>query len=180
MRGIINLLCFVPLSAVTLVPLFSPVMGAGPGYQGFTDPADIDRAVINFTGAAIGEIGGARLPADRRLRLSQCTNPLQTSWHGREGHTVQVECPDAGGWRIFISTRPQPAVQRSAQANQRVVKRGDPITISVRGSGFSIQHSGEAMDSGAIGDWIGVRIARDQEPVRARIERPGLAVIPAS
>ena len=38
----------------------------------------------------------------------------------------------------------------------------------------------QAVEGGAVGDWIFVRTARKAEPLRARIERPGLAVIPAS
>jgi len=64
---------------------------------------------------------------------------------------------------------------RSAPA----IKRGDALTIMVRGRGFSVQQAGEAMEDGAVGDWIFVRTARKAEPLRARIERPGLAVIPA-
>jgi flagella basal body P-ring formation protein FlgA len=36
------------------------------------------------------------------------------------------------------------------------------------------------MEDGAQGDWIAIRTARDATPVRARIERPGLAGIPPS
>jgi len=35
------------------------------------------------------------------------------------------------------------------------------------------------LDSGGEGDWIAIRTSRETAPVRARIERPGLAVIPA-
>ncbi|MEM7665607.1 MAG: flagella basal body P-ring formation protein FlgA [Pseudomonadota bacterium] len=184
MRTFLNLLGFAPVALIMLVPLFSPVIGAGnEPTVGFTDPSDIDRAVAQFTGAQIGDVGGARVPADRRLRLSFCPQPLDTAWHGRSKSTVRVECAAPGGWRIFIATRPLP---QTAQP-QRVVKRGDPVTVVVRGRGFSVQQSGEAMENGAIGDWIGIRVggrtgrnARQAEPVRARIERPGLAIIPAS
>ena len=37
---------------------------------GFASPEEIDSAVAEFTGAAIGTEGGARLPIDRRLRLA--------------------------------------------------------------------------------------------------------------
>ncbi|MEM9500555.1 MAG: flagella basal body P-ring formation protein FlgA [Pseudomonadota bacterium] len=177
MRSLLNVLGFAPMALIMLVPLFSPVAGAGRSSSAqFTDPAEIDRVVSVFTGAQIGEIGGARVPADRRLRLSYCTQPLSTAWHGRSKSTVRVECPAPGGWRVFIATRPVP----QAAQPQRVVKRGDPITVSVRGRGFSVQQSGEAMENGAIGDWIGIRTTRRADPVRARIERPDLAVIPAS
>ena len=143
---------------------------------GFTDPRAIDRVVASFTGANIGEVGGARQPADPRLRLALCHQPLNANWHGQTRNTVRVECPDLGGWRIFVATR-QPAPAARAQ---KVVKRGDPITVVVRGRGFTVQQSGEAMENGAVGDWIGVRTARRGDPIRARIERPGLAVIPSN
>jgi len=181
MRSIINLLGFAPIVLIMFAPLFSPALAAEPSaVANITDPVEIDRVVANFTGAQIGEIGGARVPADRRLRLARCAEPLLAQWHGRSQSTVRVECPTANGWRIFIATRPQP----QAAQPQRVVKRGDPVTVLVRGRGFSVQQSGEAMENGAVGDWIGIRVggrtARDADPIRARIERPGLAVIPAN
>lgn len=148
---------------------------SGPS-AGFTDPRAIDRAVANLTGVNIGEVGGARQPADPRLRLKACFQPLSATWHGQSKSTVMVACPDPSGWRIFISTLPKPATARA----ENVVKRGDPITVLVRGRGFTVQQSGEATENGAVGDWIGVRTVRRGDPVRARIERPGLAVIPSN
>ena len=172
MRSFLKSSCLIVLVAT----LLSPAVAAGKSIAGITDPAEIDRVVADFTGAGIGEIGGARGPTDRRLRLAYCTQPLLAAWHGRVGGTVRVECPAANGWRIFVATRPQPQAAQS----QRVVKRGDPMTVIVRGRGFSVQQSGEAMENGAIGDWIGIRTARRADPIRARIERPGLAIIPAN
>lgn len=140
----------------------------------FTDPRAIDRAVLEFTGVPIGETGGARVPADRRLRLAACEGPLDLAWHGNSRSTIRVACPGPQSWRIFIATRPA----ERAQAAEPSVSRGDPIAVQVRGRGFSVQQGGEAMESGAIGDWIAVRMSRDAAPVRARIERPGLAIIP--
>ena len=181
MRPVIKLFGFTPIALITFASLFSPALASGTSPPAtVTDPAEIDRVVANFTGARIGEIGGARVPADRRLRLARCDQPLHAQWHGRARNTVRVECPAANGWRIFIATRPLP----QAIQPQRVVKRGDPVTVLVRGRGFSVQQTGEAMENGAVGDWIGIRVggrnARNAEPIRARIERPGLAVIPAN
>ena len=147
------------------------------GVAGFTDPREIDRVVAEFTGVNIGQVGGARLPADPRLRLTACNGPLLADWHGPAHTTVSVACPDPGGWRIFVATR---APATSAKPSLAAVKRGDPITIQVRGRGFSVQQTGEAMEAGGIGDWIAIRTSRRGEPIRARIERPGLAVIPAN
>ncbi len=164
-------------SLATVLPLLAAATASAQPSQGaaITQPEQIDRAVASFTGAAIGEVGGARVPADRRLRLAACPLPLDVEWHGRGRSTVKVSCTGPESWNIFVSTRPAPQQADTAP----VVNRGDPITVVVRGRGFSVQQSGEAMDNGSAGDWIAVRTSRDATPIRARIERPGLAVIPA-
>ncbi|MEP0189690.1 MAG: flagella basal body P-ring formation protein FlgA [Erythrobacter sp.] len=153
----------------------APALAQEPAGAQFTDPAQIDTAVAQFTGAPIGTVGGARTPTDRRLRLASCSSPLLLDWHGRTRATVKVQCADPDGWRIFVATRPA----AKATPPRQVVKRGDAVTVMVRGRGFSVQHSGEATESGAIGDWIEVRTARRADPIHGKIERPGLVVIPA-
>lgn len=173
----LELRLFATALVVAALPLFAVLASAKEsGASGFTDPAEIDHAVAQFTGARIGEVGGARLPADRRLRLASCAVPLDVNWHGRAQSIVQVECPGPESWRIFIATRS--AAPAPAAAN--VIARGDPVTVVVRGHGFSVQQSGEAMESGAIGEWIAIRTAARTDAIRARVERPGLAIIPAS
>lgn len=165
-----------PLALPMLLPLCDPSAKAGS----ITDPAMIDRAVAAFTGAATGAPGGARAPSDPRLQLAPCGGSLAVSWHTPARTAVQVECPGPTSWRIFVAIAP---AQGSAAAGQRAapaVKRGDALTVVVRGRGFSVQQQGEAMESGAVGDWIFVRTSKKAEGLRARIERPGLAVIPAS
>lgn len=146
------------------------------------EPAAIDRAVAEFTGAPIGADGGALQSADPRLRLAACPRPLDLAWHGRARAMVRVACGGPGGWQIFVATRPAadnrtPSLGSATEAEPPRVKRGDPLTVVVRGNGFSVQQAGEASEPGRVGDWIAVRTARGREPVRARIERPGLAVI---
>lgn len=160
-----------PLVLPMLLPLCDPAAQA----NGLTSPAAIDRAVIAFTGAAIGQPGGARMAADGRLQLPACTAPLSVGWHSPARNAVRVECAGPTSWRIFVAVTAGAAGQAPAPA----IKRGDALTIMVRGRGFSVQQQGEAMESGAVGDWIFVRTARKAEALRARIERPGLAIIPA-
>lgn len=165
-----------PLALPMLLPLCDPAADA----RGFTDPAMIDSAVEQFTGAAIGVPGGARVAADRRLQLAACGGTLAVSWHTAARTAVQVECPGPTAWRIFVAISPAAGSAAAAAAPAApAVKRGDAITVMVRGRGFSVQQPGEAMQAGAVGDWIDVRTARKGEALRARIERPGLAVIPA-
>lgn len=165
-----------PLALPMLLPLCDPVAEA----RGFTDPAMIDSAVEAFTGAAIGAPGGARLATDRRLQLAACGGSLAVSWHTAARTAVQVECPGPTSWRIFVAISPVAGAGATGAPAAPAVKRGDAITVMVRGRGFSVQQPGEAMQAGAVGDWIEVRTARKGEALRARIERPGLAVIPAS
>lgn len=163
-----------PLALPMLLPLCEPAAEA----RGMTDPAMIDRAVTEFTGAAIGTPGGARAATDPRLQLAACAGSLAVSWHTAARTAVQVECPGPVSWRIFVAITPAAGSTAAARAAP-AVKRGDALTIMVRGRGFSVQQPGEAMQAGAVGDWIEVRTNRKGEPLRARIVRPGLAVIPA-
>jgi flagella basal body P-ring formation protein FlgA len=188
---------FAPLALTMALPLFAPALGesAGSARSGAarTDPAAIDAAVETFTGAMAGSPGGALARADPRLRLAPCTAPLAAAWHGTARSMVRVECPDPGGWRVFVALRSGPPtaarhpVARPAAPAAPLIERGDPVTVMIRGRGFTVQQAGEAMEAGALGEWIGIRLpsaARPgapggrTEPVRARVVRPGLAVIP--
>tara|TARA_B100000678_G_scaffold231797_1_gene200561 strand:- start:411 stop:920 length:510 start_codon:yes stop_codon:yes gene_type:complete len=141
------------------------------------DPAAIDRAVMEFTGAAIGQPGGARLPVDRRMRLNACGMPLQLEWYGKNRDSVQVQCPDAG-WRIFVAVAQVPQAEEPG-TGEIVVSRGETVAIVVEGGGFSLSRQAVAMEEGAIGSWIKVRPAQDRkaEPVRAQVVRPGQVTV---
>ncbi|MEP7222790.1 MAG: flagella basal body P-ring formation protein FlgA [Novosphingobium sp.] len=141
--------------------------------QQFAQLPEIDRAVADFTGVGIGQPGGAAQPVDRRLRLAPCAERPLLSWYGGRRDTVQVQCPDAGGWRLFV-----PLLAGNAAASEApAVLRGDAVTIAVEGEGFSVSQAGEAMEPGAVGSWIKVRSAAGgAAPMRARVVRPGLVV----
>jgi len=172
---------FAPLALLLPALAHAPASAqTGPHpVGGWTDPAEIDQAVAAFTGAGIGQPGGPRMATDRRLRLAACAAPLAVGWHGTARSAVRVECPGPHSWRIFVAVAGA-AGSAAAKPAAEVVKRGDALTIMVRGRGFSVQQTGEAMAGGAVGDWIMVRTARKAEPLHARIERPGLVVIPAN
>lgn len=155
--------------ALALAAVANPV-----GASGYISPVEIDRALVGFTGAPIGSPGGARLPTDARLRLAACASPLVLDWHTPSRTSVSVACPGPSAWRIFVAVAPVAAASNGTQA----VKRGDSVMIAVRGQGFAVQQPGEAVEGGQIGDWIFVRTARKAEALRARIEHPGLVVIP--
>lgn len=154
-------------AALMLSPL--PVQAAP-----LTDLAMIDNAVAAFTGQPIGVPGGAAQPVDRRLRLAGCTAPLALSWYGAAQTSVLVSCPDMGGWRVFV---PVKEARRDAPA-AIAVARGEGVTVTVAGDGFSVSQPGEALDAGAVGAWIRVRTSARGDPLRARIVRPGLVELP--
>lgn len=138
-----------------------------------TDHAYIDREVARFAGAQIGEQGGARHPVDRRLRLAPCSQALALAWYGSARESVLVRCPDPQGWRIFVPVVPAASVQPVKL--EPAIERGEAVAIVVQGRGFSLSRQGEALDQGAVGEWIRVRPAgrKRAEPMRAQILRPG-------
>ncbi|MGB7408573.1 MAG: flagella basal body P-ring formation protein FlgA [Pontixanthobacter sp.] len=142
----------------------------------FTNTVAIDREVARFTGAAIGTNGGARTAVDARLRLASCRAPLDLALYGVRRDSVAVRCPDPGGWRIFV-----PLI-RSAQsapiAERPIIEKGDHLSVIIEGRGFSVVQTGEAIEDGAVGDWIRVQPPGKGEPIRARADRPGRVVIP--
>ncbi|KTR82262.1 flagella basal body P-ring formation protein FlgA [Novosphingobium fluoreni] len=144
---------------------------------GYADLAAIDREVAGFTGAEIGQSGGAMTPVDRRLRLAPCASPLALSWRTQNHESVIVQCGDPGSWRLFVP------IKRDLQGpgGAPAINRGDGISIAVNGDGFSVAQPGEAMESGAVGSWIRVRPINakpNAEPMRAQVVRPGLVSLP--
>ena len=144
-----------------------------PATSAVIDTVEIDRAVSAFTGKEIGQNGGAISPVDSRLRLAACAFPLALDWFGSPGRTVSVTCRGKNGWRVFVNVL---RLQRTAETGP-AIRRGETVTITIRGRGFTVQRQGEARSNGAIGDWIEVRVDHRSPTLRARIERPGLVVI---
>ena len=153
--------------------MFSPALATGQVAH-FMDLALIDQAVVDFTGANIGAIGGARAPVDRRLRLSSCSTPRALIFYGRKQDSLQVSCPDAGSWSIFVTL----TKAASAPKTQTLVAKGDRVSIAIEGRGFSVLQTGQALEGGAEGEWIRVVLPENGETIRARVERPGRVVIP--
>jgi flagella basal body P-ring formation protein FlgA len=149
------------------------------GTAGLADLDVIDSQVAAFTGAPIGAPGGAAMPVDRRLQLRVCRAPLSITWNGLRRDSVQVQCPEAGSWRIFVPVAGVPVA-----AAVPAVNRGDAVTIAVYGDGFSVSQPGEALEGGPVGTWIRVRPAKSTaaanrgDTLRAQIVRPGMVSVP--
>lgn len=144
---------------------------------GYADLGTIDSEVAAFTGAGIGESGGAATAVDRRLRLKPCGSPLALSWRTQTRESVVVQCGDPGSWRLFVPVRKAD----QGPAASPVIARGDAISIAVAGDGFTVAQPGEAMEAGPVGAWIRVRpinARQGAEPMRAQVVRPGLVTLP--
>ncbi|KQM14806.1 flagella basal body P-ring formation protein FlgA [Novosphingobium sp. Leaf2] len=165
------------------------ILTAAPTSAAFADLDAIDRQVALFTGAAVGEPGGAATAVDRRLRLQPCRTGTALSWRTPAHDSVVVQCGDPGGWRVFVPVRNAGQGQAGEIAVTRgdaveiAVTRGDAVAIAVTGEGFTVSQPGEALESGPVGGWIKVRSAAApsgsrNDTMRARIERPGLVSLP--
>lgn len=133
------------------------------------DLAAIDVQVAAFAGAAPGTLS----PVDRRLRLAACPAPLALVWYGAQHDAVEVRCPAAGGWKIYVPRAGTGPASRPAAAAP-LISRGDQVTITIAGQGFAVSQQGEALEGGAQGAWIKVRgLSAGGQVVRARVLRPG-------
>lgn len=159
------------MRAISAIALVGALCAAAPAVAaGFHDLAAIDAEVAQFTGAPQGVSGGARQPVDRRLKLAQCPMPLAFEWYGNAHQTVLVRCPVANGWRLFV---PIEGASPGVKA-EPIVARGEAVSIAIQGAGFTVSRQGEALDAGAVGEWIRVRPAGEKrEAIRARVIQPG-------
>jgi flagella basal body P-ring formation protein FlgA len=83
---------------------------------------------------------------------------------------VLVRCPVAGGWRLFVPVESGAA----AAPKEPIVARGESVAIVVQGKGFTLSRKGEALEGGALGEWIRVRPAgKRTDPIRVRVIEPG-------
>lgn len=151
------------------------ILGLGLGFSlparsSTFHPLDaIDRQIAAFTGADIGQPGGASLPVDRKLRLRPCAAMLDVSWHGPARQAVLVQCGDAGGWRVFVPVTAAPA----AVQQRAVVKRRDSVRVESGGAGFTIARQGQALEDGAAGDWIRVQLTDTAAQARNQARNQG-------
>jgi len=158
-----------------LVALAAALAASPALAQTYVDLSEVDRAVASFTGAAIGAPGGAAQGADRRLRLTPCPQILTLAWYGQGRSAVEVRCPVAGGWKLYVPMATGGGADRNLPAEQAAVVRGDAVTVRVSGDGFAVSQPGEALENGPIGAWIKVRGPTANAPVlRAKVLRPGV------
>jgi flagellar basal body P-ring formation protein FlgA len=143
-----------------------------------TDLALLDRAAEIFAGARLGEAGGPAAPIDRRLRLTACPSSPEFSWRTEARDAIVIRCPEAGGWRIFVSVRAAPQLASASAKVEPVIRRGDPVTLVAEQSGFAVSADGIAMADAAPGGRVAIKMDGAKGPVQAIAVAAGKATLP--
>lgn len=135
--------------------------------ESFEDLDRLDSRIEIMTGAAPGQAGGAMAPLDRRLKLAACPQPATIEWAG--SNALAVRCP-AIGWRLRVGIV---AVAREQAKAVLSVHRGDTVEVSVAGDVFSVTSTGIALDDGAEGASIRLKIGATGTQTSAIVTGPG-------
>ena len=156
------------------IAIIASIVAATPALaSGFQDLASIDSSVARFTGAAIGQAGGAQAPVDRQMRLAQCRDPLLLEWYGTSQTAVRVSCPES--WRIFVPVM-QARAQPAAEVEAAAISRRDLLRVEAGGAGFRVTRQGEALEDGRVGQAIRVKLddgSRQGRVVSAQVIEAG-------
>lgn len=149
--------------AVTAISLSSPAR-AGE----FQDLAELDARVSASLGG-----NGVTVPIDRRIKLAKCGTAPEIA--APANGSIAIRCPDQG-WRLAVTVTGVPS-QATAAISEILVRRGDTIEVLARGSGFIVSSTGIAMDEGAAGRSIRVKMPTSSAPISALVLRAGVVAI---
>ena len=145
------------------------------GQSQFQNLDDLDAAIEAFAKARLGSPGGATQRVDRRLHLAPCSNAPLLSWYGNHHTAIEVRCVMPGGWKIYAPIlKPSDGGEASVP---NVVSRGDVVSMVVTGDGFSIHREAEALEGGALGEWIRVKLDAKGSVKRAKVIDEGMVGI---
>ena len=165
--------------ALLLLPLLAAVITAAPAEAAFQDLSALDRQVAIALGADTGQPGGAVAPIDRRLKLAACPEApvVEPSLSG----SVSVRCAPLG-WRVRVLTGAGGAAPAQGAGFSRihaepVIRRGDPVEMSVEADGFAVTVEAIADQDGAPGDRIRVRTDEKGGPRMAQVVDAGRVTI---
>ena len=136
--------------------------------QSVEDLDQLDLRVEHFTGAAPGQPGGAIAPIDRRLRLVACPQSATIEWSGSD--SLAIRCP-AIGWRLRVGIT---SLSSGPQTRAELwVHRGDTVEISVEGQDFDVTTTAIALDDGAKGQSVRLKLGASGTQSSATVTGPG-------
>lgn len=128
--------------------------------------AELDARIAAMIGG-----NGTSVPIDPRIKLAKCGIAPEIS--PVSSGAMAVRCPDKG-WRLAVAVN---GVSTQAAVVETVVHRGDTVEVLARGNGFSVSSTGLAMDEGAVGRTIRVKMPTSSAPLSATITRAGVVSI---
>ena len=115
----------------------------------------LEARVVAALDADIGTPGGPVAPIDRRLKLARCPQPATIDPPALGA--VAIRC-EAIGWRIRVPLQHLAAASAATPAKVApVVRKGDPVQLSVESGSFSVTTEAVAQEDGAPGDRIRVK-----------------------
>ena len=220
--------------------IITTLFAVNTAYANRQSHESLRQAVTTFLQAEISDIPDAQVSVhdfDKRLRLHQCSKPLQTFWplgNKRFGNTtVGIRCNGDKPWKIFVGAdihiykyvwvskiglnrnqvldlasvskekhditrlpggylladtpikgmqikRNVPANQiltNSILTSQKIVKRGDRITIISRLNGIEVRATGIALSDGSKGERIKVKNSRSKREIEAYVSDKHLVLV---
>ena len=150
-----------------LTGLAALVFAARATAAGYQDLDALDARIASAVGNS-----GIPVPIDRRIRLAQC--PQEPELSALSGGALAVRCR-ALGWRVRVVVSSHSLSSESPA--EILIRRGDLVELVVRGAGFSASAPGTALDEGAAGKTVRVKIPTSAMPVSAIVIRAGMVAI---
>jgi flagellar basal body P-ring formation protein FlgA len=140
----------------------------------YEDIAALDDQVASFITRSAQGKGSSIVPIDRRLKLARCpqTPVIDPPALG----AVAVRCL-ALGWRIRVGLVEQTQTFSAVSDNAIAVRRGDAVELIIGGDGFDVSASGVALDDGAVGKSIRVKMPTGKNPLTAMVRGAGAVEI---
>ncbi len=135
----------------------------------------LDKKLAEFLGNEQGAVDGARGVIDRRLKLRKCPEALQMEKRS-EGLAI-IKCTSLN-WRISVPLTRQSHGSHRVRQSQMMVKRGQPVLLVARKSGFLVSRQMQADRGGRLGEIIPVRATRKSRPILAEIVGQGRVALP--
>ncbi len=221
--------------------LFS-LFGNAVAQEVFQPHSQIEQAVRDYVEAELDKLANSNSEVtlgrlNNRLKLSQCTEPLEifslSRFNPAGRNNIGVRCHAPRFWKVFIpvtikfystvvvATSPlsrgttitsndvtldrrqianhlggyfttlsdvigrevrQPIrlgsiIQQNATDAEKIVKKGQPVTLRSGSSRFKVITSGKALNNGILGDIIRVQNSKSERIVEGTIVAPGIVEI---
>lgn len=170
-----------------MIAILLPALLSGASVGNFQSTSALDTLVEQFAGAPVGQMGGARAPVDKRLKLAACAVP-QLSWRSAAEDAVVIRCQGPQQWRLFVPVIALPKSAADAAPTrmpvaavmkaETIIKRGDPVLIEAGASGFSITREGVAMGDASVGGRVLIKTDDNRSPIAAIALETGRARLP--